>query len=359
MRKITVGTGLATAFSLIAIPVLAAGLWMGVNWNDPYGSSSVDRHGDLEVVTSSCYTTSCWGAAHYNTPSDFRAADTPWVEVTFRDGGHKKPGPQLWMEDETYGGCYGQNLGTCGAWTQFGAWQRESDGYENYRIYWWDYDTATEGWVDTGVPRKAGEHTLKLAMRADGTVDYWLDGMLVHSTTAITPNYFGDIYLAGHSAPEPANVTGGGQASSGGTDFSITVSARNDGYGNVSGQMEYSREGQSVADLSMHATVECLSFFEGGTVAVAAGPASAQNDPSGAVFTDAWMVVEIQEGGTGSGDAVRVRLLSEEDALAICEEPSGTFPGTIYDGNFNIRYSGSDSTVLFTHYQTGTDYSAP
>jgi hypothetical protein len=36
-------------------------------------------------------------------------------------------------------------------------------------------------------------------MRADGTIDYLIDGMLVVNTHDITPNYFGDIYLAAHS----------------------------------------------------------------------------------------------------------------------------------------------------------------
>jgi hypothetical protein len=49
------------------------------------------------------------------------------------------------------------------------------------------------------------------------------------------------------------------------------------------------------------------------------------------------MVVEIREGGVGYGDRVRVRLMSESAALATCDQPSGSFPGLIYDGNFNIR----------------------
>jgi hypothetical protein len=128
-------------------------------------------------------------------------------------------------------------------------------------------------------------------------------------------------------------VTGGGQGMSGGVHFSITVSA----WDGPAGQMEYSREGQSVPDLSMHATVECLGIHSGGEEAVAVGPASVQYDPAGQVQPGQWMVVEIKEGGIGYGDTVRVRLMSETTALATCATPSGSFPGTIYDGNFNIR----------------------
>lgn len=125
-------------------------------------------------------------------------------------------------------------------------------------------------------------------------------------------------------------VTGGGQAASGGIDFSITVSASD-----VGGQMQYSRFGQAVADLSMHATVECVNVAGDGSYAVAAGPAFAQDDPSGAVFAGAWMQVEVWEGGIGSGDRVRVRLLSK--ATADDCAASGSYPGVVWDGNFNIR----------------------
>ena len=183
---------------LIATPVNATITWKGIPWGTAgYGSIAVNVDGDLEVTTSSCGTTSCWGTAHYNTPDAFRAAATPWVKITFIDNGPGSSAAQIWMEDETYDSNYGMNTGTLGAWTQFGAWQRL--GFDTYRIYWWDYDTGLDGWVDTGVLRSAGTHILMLAMRVDRTVDYWLDGFLVHSTTDITPNYFGDIYLAGHS----------------------------------------------------------------------------------------------------------------------------------------------------------------
>ena len=135
----------------------------------------------------------------------------------------------------------------------------------------------------------------------------------------------------------PANVagwsekiTGGGQAVAGGIYFSITVSAWTTDKGEDAGQMEYSR-----SNLSIHAKIQCVRIY--GDVAVVAGPADVQNDPDGLVGTGAWMVVEILEGGVGYGDRVRVRLKSEVEARAVCDNPSGSFPGLIYDGNFNIR----------------------
>jgi len=138
----------------------------------------------------------------------------------------------------------------------------------------------------------------------------------------------------------PANVasweekiTGGGQASSGSTYFSITVSAWTADEGVAAGgQMEYSR-----SNLSIHAKVQCVGIHDDGTVAVVAGLADVQNDPDGLVGSGVWMVVEILEGGVGSGDKVRVRLMTEAAARGVCETPSYSFPATIYDGNFNIR----------------------
>jgi len=131
-------------------------------------------------------------------------------------------------------------------------------------------------------------------------------------------------------------ITGGGQATAGVT-FGITVSAWTSDGGEEAGQMEYSRVGQSVPDLSIHAKIKCVGIHSNGDVAVVAGPADVQNDPDGLVGSGAWMVVEILEGGVGSGDRVRVRLMSETDARYVCDHPSGSFPGLIYDGNFNIR----------------------
>ena len=139
------------------------------------------------------------------------------------------------------------------------------------------------------------------------------------------------LVVPAHVASWSEKITGGGQAFAGVT-FSITVSAWTTADGSDAGQMEYSR-----SNLSIHAKVQCVGIHDDGTVAVVAGLADVQNDPDGIVGTGEWMVVEILEGGIGSGDRVRVRLMSETAARFACENPSYIFPGLIYDGNFNIR----------------------
>jgi len=126
-------------------------------------------------------------------------------------------------------------------------------------------------------------------------------------------------------------VTGGGLASVGGVEFSITVSAWGDAE-TLGGQIEYSR-----SDLCMHATVECMEVFAEGTKAVLAGPVRAQYDPTSYVQEGYWLVVNVLEGGIGAGDQVRVYQVTEAQARAACAIEPSSFPGTIYDGNFNIR----------------------
>jgi hypothetical protein len=130
-------------------------------------------------------------------------------------------------------------------------------------------------------------------------------------------------------------ITGGGQAIAGGVHFSITVSAWEDSTGSAAGQMEYSRAGQSMADLSMHITVECLGVWD--DRAVAAGPAWTQYDPGNWYNPANWVIVNIHEGGIGAGDTVRVYQSTPGAAALACNTFPTSFPGTVYDGNFNIR----------------------
>ena len=113
-------------------------------------------------------------------------------------------------------------------------------------------------------------------------------------------------------------ITGGGQAYAPvGCNFSITVSAWDDVDGNSAGNMEYSRDEiscPSLAPLSMHSKVECVGLFTG-DVAVAAGPVWGQNDPNSLIKEGSWLVVNIMEGGVGSGDRVRVYFSSPTSAL--------------------------------------------
>jgi hypothetical protein len=135
-----------------------------------------------------------------------------------------------------------------------------------------------------------------------------------------------------------SKATGGAQAMAGGVMFSQTVSAKG-GVEGAKGQMQYSREEQmGTPALWAHARVACLNVAEDVSWAVATGPAFAQYDPSGQVEIGDWMLVEIMEGGTGSGDMLRVRFVSMTYALGVCQSgPSGSYPGMVYDGNFTLR----------------------
>lgn len=158
-------------------------LWEGVDWST-YNSAplSINLDGDLVVGSDDAYA-----AAHYNTPTSFRSALTPWIELSFIDEGPGTQRAQMWVEKEGIPGA---------AWFQFGSWNASAyPTFEQYGLYWWNVDTDTDGWQWLG-DRTAGEHTMKVGMRSDGTVDYWFDGGIAWSTTDIVPTYFGDVYLA-------------------------------------------------------------------------------------------------------------------------------------------------------------------
>jgi hypothetical protein len=193
---------------ILAVPAQAYTVsWQGITWTNPYGDIAINGDGNLEVTASTCFPNNappghpspvqtCWGAAHYNTPSGFRSATVQWIQVVFVDEGTSKSrGPQFWIEDETYNpDLVGKNTGTLGGWSQFGAW----DNTGVYKVYWWDYDTNKAQFVSTGIHRSAGDHTLKIVLdKTDGyLVEYYLDDQLVFSTTKLTLNYIGDVYLA-------------------------------------------------------------------------------------------------------------------------------------------------------------------
>jgi len=172
--------------------------WEGILWTDVGGleATYATPGSDLKVTPDS---TTYYGVAHYNTSPAFRASPTQFVEVKFTDTGGPERA-QIWMEDENT-----SPLGSAGAWTQFGSWY----GYSaNYQVYYDDYDQdlldngtvdfSVGTFFDTGVAATAGMHTLGLGKRADGTVDWLLDGNVVLSlgSGAFSPAYFGDIYLA-------------------------------------------------------------------------------------------------------------------------------------------------------------------
>ncbi len=144
-------------------------------------------------------------------------------------------------------------------------------------------------------------------------------------------------------------VTGGaGSITAGGVEFSLAANAIETGkfdpetgeQGEVKGSIQYSRNQQGDVDaLHVHATTTMYDIGDEGVKAVVCGPAEAQFDPSGAVGSDDYLVVNLLEGGTGSGDRVRVRLLSGKEVKANCSDArsNDSFPGIVNEGEFKIR----------------------
>lgn len=152
---------------------------------------------------------------------------------------------------------------------------------------------------------------------------------------------FNDIQVTGcRSAVEPDKVTGGSEKLiAGGTNFGLAVNAVHAGKNGdkLNGKIEYSRD-----NLKFHAAIQCVKATPDGMIATVAGPVTKeQYDPENVINkeTSDWAYVAIKEGGTGSGDRVRVLLLSETEALEKCSNPDGetSFPGIVEVGEFKIR----------------------
>ena len=179
MRKLFILAILAAMLFAVTGQAADAVNWKGYDWGTYDGSIAVDSSGNLVVTAPSA---GAYGGAHINIPSIFRNSPTQWVQISYIDELHS--GGQIWLEDES---------APDQAWTQFGTWAYSSQ--PNYRTYVWDVEPDTSVFT-TEDARTSGEHTLKIGKRADSTIDYWLDGNLVHSTSATTWTYFGDVYLA-------------------------------------------------------------------------------------------------------------------------------------------------------------------
>lgn len=132
------------------------------------------------------------------------------------------------------------------------------------------------------------------------------------------------------SPPDHANgnnawsvkVTGGGDATAGGVDFSLTMSASD-----VGGQWQYtSADGTQVA----HGTIETLVVAEDLSSAYMSGPVA--HVSAGTTFTEgeSWTIAVLED-GDGSGDKVRICKTSN------CGNGGASYPGIYYDGNINIR----------------------
>ena len=93
-------------------------------------------------------------------------------------------------------------------------------------------------------------------------------------------------------------VTGGGWASAGGTEFSLTMSGSDFG-----GQWQYYRT-DGLTNIA-HGTVDCIHAAGDESYAVMSGPVTHVTAGSTFIEGDIWSIA-VLEGGKGSGDKVRI-----------------------------------------------------
>ncbi|MCG6917390.1 MAG: hypothetical protein LJE89_07570 [Deltaproteobacteria bacterium] len=138
--------------------------------------------------------------AHYCTSdvNDFVATKTPWMEVTFED---EYPavdsGIHIWIRDVC-------PIATTYFATEIAAFGQDDTLNDNYFVKWSNPTKNEYLLVDTGKGRSAGKHKVRVGMKENGTVEYWLDDELIWSTENIpatytyqSPESFGWIILGG------------------------------------------------------------------------------------------------------------------------------------------------------------------
>ena len=175
MKKILVIVTMAAVFMMSGTALSQAEVeWKGFHLYAYQGARiAKNDNGYLEVEP-----TGDRGRAYYRAPNDFILAKTPWIEATFFDDGQSS-GIQLMMKNKSR------------AYTEIGAGR----SHKNYLIYWSNL-SGRNGLVGTAITRTPGQHTVKLGMQENGTVDYWIDDVRVWSTNNINPESFEYIFLA-------------------------------------------------------------------------------------------------------------------------------------------------------------------
>jgi hypothetical protein len=163
-------------------------LWKGITWNNLYPSSSIQvdtATGDLDVSTGDA-TVANYGGATHALPLSLQSASEAWAETTFIDTGGI-PGPQInALFFDTSSSVFLASLGAFGNQGQYVAhWRRENPLFT----------VVSSTSVDVG-PRSPGQHTVRIGRRADGRLEFWLDGALTFSTSINTfPANFNFVYL--------------------------------------------------------------------------------------------------------------------------------------------------------------------
>lgn len=128
--------------------------------------------------------------------TDFRSANTPWIEVSFEDSyPDVKSSVQLWIRD------------ACPPATTYFITQIGTDGEnedDTYFILWCNPSTGQCVTLNTTKKRSGGVHTIRVVKTESGAVEYYIDDEWLWSTEDIpdeytyeAPEYFGNIILMG------------------------------------------------------------------------------------------------------------------------------------------------------------------
>ena len=137
----------------------------GTPFQSFYGPENltIDGSGNLLVPV----VLSGFGAAGTSVPSG-----VSFVTTSFLDSGSSAgPAGELWVQDFANSHLYEAAVG---------GFTGSSDYYVMYRID----GTAVGQFLDTGIARTAGNHSVAVALLSDGTLDFLVDGNLAGSATA-------------------------------------------------------------------------------------------------------------------------------------------------------------------------------
>ena len=159
--------------------------WGGYTWTNAWsgqGYGSLALSGGGLQVTSVAVGSVSWGIAHTAMDSTYQSYSTPWLSVAFSDNASGGTGGLLAFENPT---------GTSPAWGEVGYDPGVST--TSYGVYTYNELTGQYELVILA-QRTTGEHSLQVG-RANGTVDFYLDGSLAYSAQYIQPDSFSNVYL--------------------------------------------------------------------------------------------------------------------------------------------------------------------
>jgi all-beta uncharacterized protein len=170
--------------------------WKGYEWFPTYASPPIRVNDDDNLIVITADTEfGLIGGASRQVSSAVQTATASWAEATFFDT-LSEPGPQIFLIAFQPSGSGYASLGAIG-------------NRANYSAHWrTDASTPADAIYGTNIdlsPRSYGVHTARIGRRADGRLEFWLDGTLVlTSMTNAFPRPFDFVSLIGSNA----NATG-------------------------------------------------------------------------------------------------------------------------------------------------------